>query len=156
MIDDMLVRLFETQTDVVNPKELQGIVIIDELEAHLHPKWQVKFPRLLSETFPNVQFIASTHSALPFLGAPEGAIFLKVKRTKNTGTIVEKIPLEVANLLPNAIYTSQLFGLESIVNSQNRDFSQLHTEDIIMKFNVRQSAKKNCKALSMDYRFYLR
>ena len=129
MIGDMLYRLFESQPETTNPKELQGIVLIDELENHLHPRWQVEFPKLLSETFPKVQFIASTHSVLPFLGAPKGSIFLKVTRDETEGTKVERLDIDVANLLPNALLTSPLFDLDSILPEQNENFASVHTDD---------------------------
>ena len=47
-----------------NPLLAEGIVLIDELELHLHPKWQANVLNALHETFPNVQFIATTHSPL--------------------------------------------------------------------------------------------
>ena len=46
--------------------ETRGIVLIDELDMHLHPKWQWKVIRALKGTFPNVQFIASTHAPILF------------------------------------------------------------------------------------------
>lgn len=47
-----------------NPKKLSGLVLIDELDLFLHPKWQIDFIEALAETFPNLQFIATTHSPL--------------------------------------------------------------------------------------------
>lgn len=47
-----------------NLKALKGIVIIDEIEQHLHPKWQKRIFSLLREKFPNIQFIVATHSPL--------------------------------------------------------------------------------------------
>ncbi|MCH7478805.1 MAG: AAA family ATPase [SAR324 cluster bacterium] len=44
---------------------IRGIVIIDEFEQHLHPSWQRQILLLLSEQFPKVQFIATSHSPLP-------------------------------------------------------------------------------------------
>lgn len=41
-----------------------GVVLIDELELHLHPQWQWKIINALEETFPNIQFIATTHSPI--------------------------------------------------------------------------------------------
>ena len=49
-------------------KEPRGIVLIDEIENHLHPLWQRHILRLLAESFPRVQFIATSHSALPAAG----------------------------------------------------------------------------------------
>lgn len=45
--------------------ETEGVVLIDELDLHLHPDWQRKIINVLRDTFPKVQFIATTHS--PFL-----------------------------------------------------------------------------------------
>ena len=45
-------------------KEIAGIVIIDEIEQHLHPKWQKRIIRMLRDTWPQVQFFAATHSPL--------------------------------------------------------------------------------------------
>ncbi|MBA4155333.1 AAA family ATPase [Flavobacterium sp.] len=42
-----------------------GIILIDELDLHLHPNWQKKIVAILKKTFPNMQFIATTHS--PFI-----------------------------------------------------------------------------------------
>lgn len=45
--------------------ETEGIVLIDELDLHLHPEWQRRIVKSLKETFPKVQFICTTHS--PFI-----------------------------------------------------------------------------------------
>ena len=46
----------------INADEFDGIVVIDELELHLHPEWQSKIAKVLQKVFPKVQFITSTHS----------------------------------------------------------------------------------------------
>lgn len=43
-------------------KETPGIILIDELDLHLHPKWQRSIPKALSAAFPSIQFIVTTHS----------------------------------------------------------------------------------------------
>jgi hypothetical protein len=48
--------------------EISGVVLLDELEQHLHPAWQREVVRALHQQFPNIQFIATTHSALCALG----------------------------------------------------------------------------------------
>src|SRR5207244_596619 len=50
---------------LANPLHGAGVVLIDELELHLHPRWQREVSQKLRGTFPNVQFIATTHS--PFV-----------------------------------------------------------------------------------------
>ena len=45
-------------------EEIPGIVLIDEIDMHLHPKWQWNIIKALEATFPNVQFILATHSPI--------------------------------------------------------------------------------------------
>jgi energy-coupling factor transporter ATP-binding protein EcfA2 len=49
----------------------QGIVLLDELEQYLHPKWQRAIICLLRKTFPNLQFITTTHSPLCAAGVTD-------------------------------------------------------------------------------------
>lgn len=55
---------------ILNPDEgeniakAEGIVLIDEIDSNLHPKWQWRIVDALTETFPNIQFIAATHSPI--------------------------------------------------------------------------------------------
>ena len=47
-----------------NMTHIPGVVLIDELDMHLHPKWQWNVIKALEETFPNIQFIVATHSPI--------------------------------------------------------------------------------------------
>jgi hypothetical protein len=49
---------------ITKPRNLSGLVLVDELDLFLHPDWQADFIDALSNTFPNVQFVATTHSPL--------------------------------------------------------------------------------------------
>lgn len=53
-----------------------GVVLIDEIEAHLHPKWQREIPDWLKIHFPKVQFIVSTHSPLVAQAADPNGVFV--------------------------------------------------------------------------------
>ena len=65
MICDLGRRLTLANPLLENPLAGAGVVLIDELELHLHPKWQRNVTEKLRRTFPNIQFIATTHS--PFV-----------------------------------------------------------------------------------------
>ena len=65
MICDLGRRLALANPLLENPLQAAGVVLIDELELHLHPKWQREASEKLRKTFPNIQFIATTHS--PFV-----------------------------------------------------------------------------------------
>jgi predicted ATP-binding protein involved in virulence len=62
LVADLAMRLVITNPGATNPLEGSGIVLIDELELHLHPGWQRRILQGLCEVFPNVQIIATTHS----------------------------------------------------------------------------------------------
>lgn len=64
LIGDIARRLAVMNPDLANPLEGEGIVLIDEVDMHLHPKWQRTLINQLSETFPACQFVLTTHSPL--------------------------------------------------------------------------------------------
>jgi hypothetical protein len=145
MIGDMMIRLFRLQEEVTSPSDLEGIVIIDELDLHLHPSWQKSLPSLLSEIFPKIQFIASTHSPIPFLGAPEGSVFLKVNRTPEEGITLEKLDIDISNLNPNLILSSKIFGFTEIFPITHDPKDRIRTEDTMdeKEFNDKIIEKLN-------------
>lgn len=62
MVGDIARRLAIANPSLGDPLQGEGIVLIDEIELHLHPQWQHKIIPRLTETFPNCQFIVTTHS----------------------------------------------------------------------------------------------
>jgi predicted ATP-binding protein involved in virulence len=149
MVGDILIRLYRQNPGILEPKELGGIVIIDEFDLHLHPKWQRELPILLSRVFPKVQFIVSTHSAIPLLGAPGNSVFLKVTRNKKYGIRVDRVDIKIQNLLPNSILTSDIFDMEEITQVNNKSLDKVRTEDfykeIIQSDQIREKLKAHKK-----------
>lgn len=62
LVGDIARRLAIANPSRSNPLEGTGVVLIDEVDLHLHPKWQLKIVPLLQEIFPNIQFVVTTHS----------------------------------------------------------------------------------------------
>lgn len=116
MIGDMVIRLSDNLTTSID--DISGVVIIDEVDAHLHPKYQYELPKLLSEVFPNVQFIVSTHSPIPILGLHQDvkSVVLTVNRTVENGITVERLDddIDIKRLSANALLTSDIFGFPNI------------------------------------------
>jgi hypothetical protein len=52
----------------LDPEQMTGIVLVDEVEQHLHPRWQLNVMTLIGEAFPKIQLIATTHSPLVVSG----------------------------------------------------------------------------------------
>lgn len=57
-----IIREIQIRFPDIEAKNFNGIIIIDEIELHLHPEWQNKICNILKSTFPNTQFIITTHS----------------------------------------------------------------------------------------------
>lgn len=64
MVGDLARRMAIANPARENPLEGEGVVLIDEIDLHLHPKWQRMIVPRLVEVFPHCQFIVSTHSPL--------------------------------------------------------------------------------------------
>jgi len=64
LIGDIARRLAVMNPGLENPLKGDGIVLIDEVDMHLHPKWQRSLVNQFSTTFPNCQFVLTTHSPL--------------------------------------------------------------------------------------------
>jgi predicted ATP-binding protein involved in virulence len=62
MVSHLSRKLAEYNPDLINPLEASALVLIDEIELHLHPGWQRMIIPRLTQTFPNCQFIVTTHS----------------------------------------------------------------------------------------------
>lgn len=83
------------------PARVVGVVLIDEVDLHLHPAWQRRVLDDLTRVFPGIQFVVTTHSPQVMSTAPPGSVRLidrdhkvhRVERTmgKDTNTILEDI-----------------------------------------------------------------
>ncbi len=62
MVGDLARRLAIANPGDQDPLQGSGVILIDEIELHLHPKWQRQIIPALTRTFPNCQFIITTHS----------------------------------------------------------------------------------------------
>ena len=73
---DICRRLIKNNLESENPLHGHGVVLIDEIELHLHPSWQRKIIPALRRTFPNVQFIVTTHSPQVISTVPKENVFI--------------------------------------------------------------------------------
>ena len=125
-------RLHDTADGSTPPLERDAIVLVDELDAHMHPGWQQVLVERLGELFPNIQFIATTHSPLIVSGMPVEQV--TVFRRDDNGQVV-KVALPEDGTIGRAdqLLTSRLFGLHSTLDSLTRaavfDYQSLLLQD---------------------------
>jgi predicted ATP-binding protein involved in virulence len=106
--------LMKTELRGIDSKELSGIVIIDEIDAHLHISLQKKILSFLDKSYPNIQFIVSTHS--PFvIQSVDNAVIFDLSKLEQ---------LEDLSLYSYEAITKGLLG----VSTSSDDLSQITNE----------------------------
>jgi predicted ATP-binding protein involved in virulence len=75
LVADIARRASILNENLSDPNDCKGIVLIDEVELHLHPKWQRSAVPALQETFPNIYFVIATHSPQVLSHVEKGSVF---------------------------------------------------------------------------------
>lgn len=122
-VGDMLYRMMNTFTDFSSPLETRGVLLIDEIDLHLHPKWQRLIVDYLSVKFPRLQLIATTHSPLTVQQANAGELFF-LHRSENGRIALDAFQGSPKQMLIHQLLLSPLFGLatdESVATQQAKD-----------------------------------
>lgn len=103
--------------------DLPGVVLIDEIDAHLHPSWQTRIGAWFIRYFPKLQFIVTSHSPLVCRASDQGSIWRLAAPGSNhtsgeiTGT--ERDRLILGNILD--AYGTELFGASPVRSMQSND-----------------------------------
>lgn len=114
LVFDLTRRLAIANPGSSNPiAEGSALVMIDEIELHLHPTWQRQVLRRLNSTFKNCQFIVTTHSPL-VIGEVEARCIRFLERDEETSRVIATIPSEAYGLDANRI-------LDELMGSSERN-----------------------------------
>ncbi|MEY4927957.1 MAG: hypothetical protein RI894_2393 [Bacteroidota bacterium] len=117
----ILMRMVETNTpqevfanfednDYTIP--IKGFILIDEIDAHLHPEWQTRIGEWFTQYFPNIQFIVTTHNPLICRACNKGSIWQLKDGAAYQITGVAKERLVKGNILD--AYGTELFGKNTV------------------------------------------
>lgn len=110
-----------------NLEDARGIVLIDELDTHLHPRWKMRIMSRLREAMPQVQFIATTHDPLCLRGLYDGEVQVLRRRDDLTVEQVSNLP-NVQGLSVEQLLTSDFFGLLSTEDP--------HTDEELIRYST--------------------
>jgi energy-coupling factor transporter ATP-binding protein EcfA2 len=108
---DLAWRLYRQYPDAPDPLQMPAIVIIDELDLHLHPRWQRELRENISAAFPKVQFIATAHS--PLLAQSYLDTNLAVIREQDGQALIENNPSVNQKWRIDEVVTSALYEVDS-------------------------------------------
>ncbi len=95
----------------------QGVVLIDELGNHLHPRWRMQIVGRLREAFPNVQFVFSTHDPLCLRGLRTGEVVVLMLDARRKVYALTDLP-SVSGLRVDQLLRSEHFGLGSTIEPE--------------------------------------
>ncbi|MBV8756319.1 MAG: AAA family ATPase [Deltaproteobacteria bacterium] len=144
---DLASRFLERFGESKNPLGEPAIVLVDEIDLHLHPKWQRSLMSYLGERFPATQFIATAHSPLVVQGAT-GANIVVIRRDGDH-VRMENSPEEIQNWRIDQILTSDLYGLPS-ARPPHLDALLEERRSILTKAKISPSDKKRLRALESE------
>ena len=103
-------RLYEVNPDSEHPEQEPALLLVDEVDAHLHPEWQQRLIETLKKHFPAAQIIATTHSPLVVAGLDREEVMI-ARRDERGVPFFDPAPLDFKEMRADQILTSPLFGL---------------------------------------------
>jgi predicted ATP-binding protein involved in virulence len=156
LVGDIARRLAMLNPILENPLEGDGIVLIDEVDLHLHPSWQRSLCNRLMKTFPNCQFVLTTHSPLVISDCKNVLVYtltngklekLPSQYGQDANTVLldvmdtsirnETINAELNDLL-DAIHDSKLIEAQQILAELTEELPANHLELVKAKLLLRK------------------
>jgi predicted ATP-binding protein involved in virulence len=125
-------RLFDICGTEPGMRKKHALVLIDEIDAHMHPKWQQNLPVDIRRLFPSLQVIATTHSPLIVPSLERGEVFSLTRNPETKKIDVEKISEDFRGYRADQVLTSRLFSLVTSRDKQTykelMEYTQLAVE----------------------------
>lgn len=114
MAVDIMRRMVETWG---NLEFAQGVVLVDEIDVHLHPRWKIEVIAALRRAMPKVQFIVSAHDALCLRGMRDGEVHVLYRDEDDRIRARANLP-NIELMRTDQLLTSDYFGLPSTARPQ--------------------------------------
>ena len=102
-VGDLLYRTTGAFDDYSNPLATRGLLLIDEIDLHLHVKWQRRLRRFIENKLPNFQIVATTHSPMTSQQAGRGEVRILARPTPDAAP-----ELRVYDIAPDRLGLHQL------------------------------------------------
>jgi len=149
ILADLLSRLAENQPHIDKIEDFRGIVLIDEIDMLLHPKWEYVIVKKLREKLPNIQWFLTTHSPMLVLGASTDAIFYRLYKENGETKISQQYTYDdIKNVRSDGIITSPLFGMEyaGMREELNKPSDSVDTSETWLAGRIHQEILKRYEA----------
>lgn len=129
-VGDLMFNITNTFKDHKDPLKARGLLLIDEIDLHLHPIWQRQLHTFIKTKLPNFQIVATTHSPLTAQQAEEHELYA----LKREGKKVEVISFigDPSKLLVHQILMTPVFGLPTdeslMVEKKKEEYGKLKSK----------------------------
>lgn len=145
-----IIREIQIRFPDIEAKNFNGVIIIDEIELHLHPEWQNKICNVLKRAFPNAQFIVTTHSPHVIQTAEHNQVIalegingilnkkdLESARNGFSGWSIEEILTDVMGMsdLRTEWFKSTLSNFNSALDEENIENAKIIFEELERKLH---------------------
>ena len=147
----VLQRLHDISPDPRRAEEQHALVLIDEIDAHMHPAWQVQVVKVLASLFPNVQFIATTHSPLVIRGL-ESSQVLRFKR--EDGEVLEvDVETEMTMGRADQLLAGSLFDVDADLDLLTQEYVRRYKE-LLSEDQLNEQSQRELEELEqiLEYR----
>lgn len=146
---DFASRMVERYPRHKDPLKQPAVVLVDEIDLHLHPKWQRSLMTFLSKRFPNTQFIVTAHSPI-FVQAATGANIVLLRRDEAKGhVVIENNPASIRGWRVDQLLTSDLFGLKT-ARPPDLEPSLIERKKLLSKSRLTSRDKTRLKQLEKE------
>jgi hypothetical protein len=131
-----------------SPAQAEGIVLIDELGAHLHPRWRMRIVGALRGILPRVQFVVTTHDPLCLRGLEDGEVVVVRRNEGGRVVLISDLP-PVKGLRVEQLLTSEHFGLGS---TEDPEVDALFAEYYTLRAKTRPTAADRLHLTELEAR----
>jgi len=140
-------------TETVNLSAAQGVVLVDEIETHLHPSWKIQVVGLLRKLFPHVVFLATTHDPLCLRGLEPGEVYRMNRNPGANRVYAEQMDVPDGASI-DAILTGGWFELDGVYDATTmRDLRKY--QDLIMRPRLDLGDREEIARLEVSLRHRL-
>ncbi|MGH1330214.1 MAG: AAA family ATPase [Paracoccaceae bacterium] len=131
-----------------NIEYASAVVLIDEIETHLHPRWKMRIMNLLRRAFPRIQFIVTTHDPLCLKGMYDGEVFVLQRADEDASVQTLKDLPDPRGMRAEQILTSEFFGLGS--TDPETDAKLLRYQTLMQKPTLSEDLAREAAYLRVD------
>lgn len=121
LLVDIGSRMMNKYPESDHPLAEPAIILIDEIDLHLHPKWQRQIIEQFSSYFPNAQFIVTSHSPLIVQAAKDVNANIVVCRKEGDHVVIDNDPEEVKGWRIDQILISDLFDSPTVRSKKDAE-----------------------------------